>query len=116
MKKLSTVSLKAEMTVRQAVQEIAKSGRFQHPENFTLYHADGTSRKWLEDDHTLAHYGITAQVRSRSATAAFRFLWTPMATFCIFAAVLSKLVVTLVALLGYFICWKIGRRWLAIRI
>jgi hypothetical protein len=68
LKKLSTVSLKADMTVRQAVQEIVKSGRFQHPENFTLYHADGTSRKWLEDDHTLADYGITAQVRGDLAS------------------------------------------------
>ena len=63
LKKTATVKLVADGTVAAAVQEIAKAGHLSRPEQYLIYCAEGTKRKWLIETQTLAEAGITAQVR-----------------------------------------------------
>jgi hypothetical protein len=61
LKKTATVKLVADGTVAAAVQEIAKAGHLSRPEQYLIYCAEGTKRKWLIETQTLAEAGITAQ-------------------------------------------------------
>lgn len=63
LKKTATVKLAPEMTVADAVIEIAKAGHLSRPEQYLLYSASGTQRKWLTPAAKLADQGVTAQVR-----------------------------------------------------
>jgi len=63
LKKTATVKLSSEMTVMSAVVEIAKAGHLSRPEQYLLYCAEGSKRKWLSPQQTLQDQGISAQVR-----------------------------------------------------
>lgn len=62
LKKTATVKLAGDMSMENAVIEIAKAGHLSRPEQYLLYCEEGTKGKWLSSNHTLAEQGITAQV------------------------------------------------------
>ena len=67
LKKTATVKLAPDWTVNDAVVEIAKAGHLPRPEQYLLYSASGTQRKWLTPSAKLADQGVTAQVRMKQA-------------------------------------------------
>lgn len=61
-KKSTTVKVDPTQKVEVSIKEIAKSGQILKPEEYLLYYADGTKRKWLDPHSTLKYYNIPNKV------------------------------------------------------
>lgn len=71
LKKTTTVNLKGDQTVEQALQDIIKTGRLAQPDAYLLYWPEGLPSKWLQMNKSLADIGLTAQVRPLSCATPF---------------------------------------------